>query len=275
MLRWTLRIIVAGAAALSVSSAPLQGAEDLKQMFERAQSSYEKGDYKAAAGDFEKVIKSYPDFAPAYNALGLCYKNLNANLSEVAWYFKTAIDTDPKYIDAYSNLGKAYYGMGHFDKAEKICREALKVNPDHLDAHLTLGWIYLLGKNQLKDAIAQFTIVVDKSKLPNAYYGLGLAYFMNDDGPGLLEMITDLRGMGSEDLALQLEKMVRDKRYQNEHEVGKPLVDIKPTPETQYRNPVATQMTAPIGGVMRVRLRGKLVDLGNQESPAAPKSPAY
>lgn len=184
-------------------------AQTSKDFYEQGQQAYHQGDYKKAIALYEKTIDLDPNFAPAYNALGLAHKEINADLSELAWLFKTATEIDPNDAQAYDNLGKAYYGLGEFDLAEQSCLKALSIAPNSLSVKLSLGWIYLLGKSSPQEAVAYFQEVLKNNKIPYAYFGLGTAYFMNGDRNNVLEMITTLRSMGKEDLALQLENMVR------------------------------------------------------------------
>lgn len=274
---WIHCFLFWGAIGISLLAVPVQ-AQEIKDYFEQAQVAYNEGNYKKAVELLEQIIALNPDIAPAYNALGLAYKQLNANLAEVAWYFKTAIEIDPKFVDAYSNLAKAYYGLGFFDRAQKACLDGLKIDPQHLDAQLTLGWIYLIGQNRFNDAIPYFQFVADKTKNSNALYGLGLAYFMTSNKTGLFETITTLREIGQNDLAAQLEKMTRDKDDQERRQRGELPSDVAPpgmpgrpaqtVPNQRPERPGSTEV--PEGG-FRVRLKGKLYNIGNEEKNLRPR----
>ena len=65
----------------------------------------------------------------------------------------------------------------------------------------------------IEKAIFYFERVLKKAKIPYAYFGLGMAYFMNDQRAMVLEIITNLRSMDQEDLATQLENIVRGHYY--------------------------------------------------------------
>ncbi len=256
-------------------------AETLKELYEQGMKSYQEKNYSQAIEYLEKAIKMNPNFAQGYNALGLAYKELNANLQEAAWYFKAAIDINPNYVEAYDNLGKAYCGLGQFDKAEEYCKKALSLNPKDSSAQFSLGWIYLLGKSRPKDAISYFNKVIERSSLPNAYFGLGLAYFMTDNRAMVLEMITTLRGLNQNKLAEQLENMVRDYNYVS-NEKGGSLVKIEPPPEEKKKSPVQGKIpveTPPtskgLGGqTTRVKMRGKMFNVSDQGQNKNPSPPS-
>ncbi len=257
---------------------PCAQGETVKNFYEQGQQAYNQGDYKTAIELYEKAVDLDPNFAPAYNALGLAHREINTDLSEMAWLFKTATEIDPNYAQAYDNLGKAYYGLGDFDRAEQSCLKALAISPNLPSAELSLGWIYLLGKSQPQEAVTYFKEVLKNNKIPYAYFGLGMAYFMSGDRINVLEMITILRSMEREDLALQLENMVRQGNYAGQ-EKGTPLVNTQPRNIESTlisRSPAVGRPAASKdekASMMRVRLKGKMFSVPSQESAAKPPTP--
>lgn len=242
-------------------------AETIQSLYTQGEESYAHGDFHKAIELYEKVIELEPDFAPAYNALGLAHKEINTDLNEVAWLFKTATEIDPKFAQAYDNLGKAYYGLGEFDKAEDNCLKALELIPNLPSAQMSLAWIYLLGKSKPGQAIYYFQEFLKRNKAPYAYYGLGMAYFMNGDRPMVLDVITTLRSLQKDDLAMQLENMVRDKSYIRP-QTEAPLVNTtskERKPDSSLVKSGLEPMPAEVEGggdqgqtMMKVRLRGKM-----------------
>lgn len=258
-------------------------AETVKELYGQGMKLFEQGDYPKAIELFEKVIQADPNFAAGYNSLGLAYREANASPSELIWYFKAAVDIDPKFAEAYDNLGKAYYGMGNFDKAEEYCKKALEINPLWGSAEFSLGWIYLLGKPNPSEAIYYFQKVLEKKKIPYALFGLGIAYFMNNENAMTLDVITQLRELKEENLAEQLENMVRKSYYVPGQDNG-PLVEIKP-PADQSPPPLYNQPQPSFGAVglppsagpasgsaggspAKVRLKGKLLNRPSSQTPS-------
>jgi Tfp pilus assembly protein PilF len=91
--------------------------------------------YDQAIQYLQRAITLKPDFAPAINSLG------NAYLSKGEW--DKAIETYQRIIEdvfygtphfALSNMGLAYYQKKDYAEAEKQFQEALKMNPDFVNA---------------------------------------------------------------------------------------------------------------------------------------------
>jgi tetratricopeptide (TPR) repeat protein len=253
-------------------------AEDYQQLFQQANELAQKSDYENAIKLYEKVIELNPNFAAAYNNLGLAYREVGLDPVEVAWYFKNAVDIDPHFEDAYINLGKAYYGLGYFDLAERHTLKALELNPNSGQAKLSLGWIYLLGKSSPQDAIGYFKEIAETWQNPSAYFGLGMAYFMVGESPKTLEYITKLREMQQDNLAMQLETVIRGYEYIPAPK-DEPLLDEADTREDPLRRPTQSQMNVSsdfdgptqitVSGTIPVRLSGKLIP----EPPPASNQP--
>jgi lipoprotein NlpI len=247
-------------------------AETAQELYQQGQKFYDEGKNEKAIEYLEKSTKLDPNFAPAFNTLGLAYQGTNVGPKEVIWYFKTAVEIDPKFVEAYDNLGKAYYGLGRFDKAEEYCKRALEISPNYTPVQFSLAWIYLLGISKPQDAIYYFKKVIERKEIPNAYFGLGMAYFMVDNRAMVLDIITKLRSLNEEKLAEELENMVRD-YYYIQGEEGGSLVKIEPPPEVldepAFKGPPVTQAAPPegggFGGVTKIRMSGTFFNIDEEE----------
>ncbi len=96
-----------------------------------------------------KSIEIDSGFAPAYAQLGdrihrfAQYGLLDAKESKRAeeFYLK-AISLNPEMIYALANLAQIYTETARTVKAVELTRQILEINPNHAEAHFSLGYIY-------------------------------------------------------------------------------------------------------------------------------------
>ncbi len=248
-----MRLIILTAVLFSfLFSNTILHAQSVKDTYEQAVDAYNKGQFKQAAELYGQIIQVLPTFAPAYNGLGLAVKSDTGDDEKAIEYFKLAIHYDAGYAQSYDNLGRIYYARQDFDLAQANFEKALKIDPNLLSSRSSLAWIYLLVKINPAKAVIQFKKALELDKNPNTYLGLGLAYFSNNQRSQALEIVTKLRGMGQENLALQLEGAIRENKH-----VAIEANAVKLGDKAEGEDSSGTNL--PIG--VKVRLRGKLADL--------------
>ena len=258
---------------------PVAADEELQKNFLQGQKAYEAGDYQKAIDSYEKVVEIDPNFAPVFNALGLAYQGLNAQISDIIWFYKVATDIDPKYVDAYTNTCRAYYEAEDGDSAVIACQKAIQMAPSNASARLTLAWTYLRLKQQPNEAIHYFEEVLKVTQAPAIYFGLGMAYVMRGDTAQTLEIITKIRTMGHEEFAAQLESLIRTAYAPVQQPSAPAMQEPVALPQRQAGTLISSMPTAsvPTGnasdeatpissdGLMHVRLRGKLTSTSTAE----------
>ena len=235
-----------------------------REFFEQGQSALSQGNNAKAIDFFEKSIEVDSDFALAYSALGSVYLDNNGKTEDVVWLFEQAAQLEPQNVENYANMCRAHFQVQEHDRAEVACLKALSIDPNFGSAQLLLAWIYLLGKSQPADSVKYFNEVIKRiPNNPKIFYGLGMAYAKNNEQAKALDVITNLRAMGEESLASQLERLMRpggipDAMIQTLPQ--RPMVDtalskvVKAMPETPA--PVASGSSP--SGTVRIQLRGKL-----------------
>ena len=185
-------------------------ANPIKKLFEQGVDHYTKKQYPQAIKKFEKILEIYPEFAPAYNYLGMVHQDKGGTSSdELLFLFKSAVKIDPNYAQAHENLSKTYYGLSEFDLAIEHGEKAVKLKPNLLSARLSLAWIYILGVQNPESAVGHFKYVLSKHDVPYARFGLGLAYFLNHQRPETMDVITQLKSGKHDKFAESLESMLR------------------------------------------------------------------
>jgi tetratricopeptide (TPR) repeat protein len=256
---------------LMAAGAATAHAQSIKDLFEQAAQAFYDGKYELAIADYEKIVEMDPNFAPAYNALGLALKIQGAKTEEAAYYFKKALEIDPKFVSSYDNLGKLYYSEGNMDEAESYFGKGLEIDPGNESMLLSMGWVNLLGRGAPDKAMKYFKSVVKKSDSAMGFFGQGICYMANDKRMEVMDIVTKLREIGQENLAQDLESMLRENRtLMKGAEMPQPnaLLTGPKNSNPSNGNPQASSPSKPApsgqtgeydeNGEFQVRLRGKL-----------------
>jgi|CXWL01.1.fsa_nt_gi tetratricopeptide (TPR) repeat protein len=187
-------------------------AQSVKDLFDEAAQAFYAGQYDKAIKNYERIIEMEPNFAPAYNALGLALKVKGAANDDVIYYFTKAMELDPSFLASYDNLGKLYYSIGDVDHAEEYFQKGLKLDPQSESMTLSMGWIYLLGRNDADQAIKYFREVATKNNSAMGYFGQGICLMSKEKRMEVIDIVTQLRAINQEGLAQDLETMLRENR---------------------------------------------------------------
>ena len=109
-LRLTVRLAaaLAGTILLPGGVAPSHAADSASALLMRGLSSYEKGDYEAAATDFEELLDQGHDDAIVHYDLGnACFKL--GRLGRAIWHYRRAHILAPRDTDVQANLEYARF----------------------------------------------------------------------------------------------------------------------------------------------------------------------
>lgn len=93
-------------------------------------------------------------------------------------YYLKAIKQDPKYVEAYDNLGLVYRRLGELDKAMEYYKKSIEIYPNGPTAHQNLAVVYGLKKD-FKSAIKEYEAILEITPNdPEGYFGLANTYMM-------------------------------------------------------------------------------------------------
>lgn len=95
--------------------------------------------------EYKKAIEINPDYAKAYNGLGITYFRKKM-LDEAIVEFKKAIEINSDYVEAHYHLGAAYFKKSMLDEAIIEFKKAIKIDPDYTDAYYNLAIVYYFKK---------------------------------------------------------------------------------------------------------------------------------
>jgi protein O-GlcNAc transferase len=124
----------------------------------------------------EKVITLKPNFAEAYNILGVELKAVG-QLNEAVKSYKKAIEINQNYAEAYNNLGNVLMDLDLLNDAVQAYKSALAINPDIADFHNNLGNTFRKLK-QLDEAAKCYQNALSINPLfTEAYNNRGISYY--------------------------------------------------------------------------------------------------
>jgi len=117
-----------------------------------------RGDYDLALKYFDRALKANPNYYQARLNRQKTYDILQGKLKIQAFElveksakldslelqiknYKKALKIDSNYVDAWNNLGVAYYYYGNLDSAVLCFKKSLDINADYPPAHNNAGYI--------------------------------------------------------------------------------------------------------------------------------------
>ncbi len=102
---------------------------------------------------YRRALDLDPEFKEAWTNLGLAVL-AQRRPEEALLCQREALRLDPDSADAHNNLGMAHYAQGHIAEAENCFRAALRLCPDHANATLNLG-----STRQILNHVAQAEVL--------------------------------------------------------------------------------------------------------------------
>ncbi|MFT3980809.1 MAG: tetratricopeptide repeat protein [Ferruginibacter sp.] len=91
-------------------------------------------------------------------------------------YFEEAVKIDPEFAFAWDNIGVCYRKIGEYDKALKAYKKSLEIDPEGITPMQNMAIVYRF-KKKFKEAIATYERLAKINKNdPEVYYGIGQIY---------------------------------------------------------------------------------------------------
>ncbi len=109
-----------------------------EQLLRVAIAQHRAGDHALAESGYQHYLADHPRSASALHFLGLLRTHQGRNAEAIPLMVQ-ALEIDPEYVDAWSNLGIAYHQERDLERAEKCYRRALELNPQFVNAWANLG----------------------------------------------------------------------------------------------------------------------------------------
>ena len=114
----------------------------------------EKGDTASAVQLFNRVCDKFPDYAPAFEELGVLYASRNNPMA--VEYLSTALRLEPSNTNAMYALALFYQERGNMENAETLYHQILDLNAESADAWHNLGYIEMTYYSDYQRAVEYF-----------------------------------------------------------------------------------------------------------------------
>lgn len=171
-------------ALSNINQALNMDSTDLSYMVSRARIYYESGDSKAAIGEWDKVLASFPEYADGYYHRGWM-KELDGDLDGAVEDFSMAIVIEPENTYAYVNRAQVYKKQGKADFAESDFKKVIDLE-GLPEKYSCIHYAYQ-GLGQYDKAIEAIDSIIatDEDKAGNYYDAACLYSRMNDKDKAL------------------------------------------------------------------------------------------
>jgi tetratricopeptide (TPR) repeat protein len=152
--------------------------EEALQLVE-AKSYYESNDYRKAQDTLLKLLQSQPKSVKAYFNLGLAFMKVGRYKLALK-SFNKALELDPKLIQAKMHMASIYLEMGEYNKSVDYLKELLEKDKANPIIPEKLGIIFF-NKKLYPKAILYFNRAISLAPAEKAYLNnyLGMAHYAN------------------------------------------------------------------------------------------------
>ena len=132
-----LNVKPAAVAAQDNKSAPISVAEmqvpaKAREQMQKAIEAFDKGDTSKATQRLEKAIEIYPQYARAYENLGVIAARSGDRAKARSLYTK-AIEVDERFVPAYVQLGRLEIQEKNYTQAETLLHKVMLLYPEMPD----------------------------------------------------------------------------------------------------------------------------------------------
>ena len=148
-MRLCVLLLLIRAAVSAAQSAPAASRNELNRSFAAAEELMKAGQAADAARAFEQILRSRPDFAEAYFALGVAYTQLGKP-DEAAAALRSYLKREPQSADGHAVLGILLFNDGRVADARPELEQAVRLDRSQSEAAKALGRVYNLEGDAAK-----------------------------------------------------------------------------------------------------------------------------
>lgn len=137
------------------------------EYYDEGQKLDQKGQYDLAIVQYNRAIKSDPNFAFAWDNMGLCYRKLN-RYEEAIKCYKKSLEIEPKGTMPLQNMAVAYEYLKDYKAASETYLKIIEKNPEDAEGYYGAGNAFFLNKDYEKglDYMFQAYLIYKKTSSP-------------------------------------------------------------------------------------------------------------
>jgi tetratricopeptide (TPR) repeat protein len=175
-----------GAPSGSVNARIAQIPPKARKEFDAGQKSMQAQDVPGSMQHFQKAIELYPQYAEAYQLLGVMHMQ-EGKLADAEPALQKATELEPNLSTAYFALGMCRNYLAKYPEAETALLKGLELDPQSPDGHYELAKTYWnLSRWQDSETHAQKAVAL-KPDLAGAHVLEGDLALQKHDMPGALK----------------------------------------------------------------------------------------
>ncbi|MEA5418962.1 CHAT domain-containing tetratricopeptide repeat protein, partial [Spirulina sp. CCNP1310] len=146
------------------------------ELYNQGTNRRNAGDLMGAIAKYTQALNISPNYADAYDALGIIYCDHLHEYQKAIDDFTKAIEIEKNQSSYWENRGRAYLLWKQYEKAIENFNRAIVLDPCNTSAHGNLGVVYK-DLNQYQEAIKNFDQVINIDRRDiYAYCNRGSAY---------------------------------------------------------------------------------------------------
>jgi tetratricopeptide (TPR) repeat protein len=157
-----------------------------------------KDNYKDAIGYFEKAVKNDPEFAFAWDNMGLCYRKAG-DYDKALEAYKRSLEIDPNGLMPLQNIAVVYQYKKEYQQAINTYEKLALLDKNNPEVFYGMGQVYALNLNEYEKGLENIC------KAYNIYTELKSPY--RTDAQKIIQIIyATMKKQGKEDKFMEILK---------------------------------------------------------------------
>ncbi len=147
-----------------------------RRLYSKGLQQLANDEFAKALPYFNEAVKSDPKYAEAWYQVGYCYGVLGMH-EEALGASSNAARLRPEWVETYINIGASSFALKRFDDAKNAYKRAIKLEPTDGNLQYSLGLTYNRLGETAQEILAYRRAISLKPDFSIAIENLGVAYF--------------------------------------------------------------------------------------------------